>query len=179
MGFFDSDYGQSSDDEEAEEEEEEEGIDVANAAVKSSVKVNRGNGTVFALNPLDFLNEKQECSFLNPIANRAICEERRNASDALDDREREKRKRVKATINGAAVRGLRTSVVVELGDGAAGNDKRRRGIARQQQQEKNNAKNSNETVKERERKKREKMQNGRDAKEWKSEGEMLLRQQYD
>jgi len=182
MGFFDASYGESDEEEDVVAvvavEKEDRRVDVDCNDEKKMAKSNTKNSLP---SPLDFLGTKQEASFLSG--------REKKRDDASDDEEDEMRGRTtkraredKSFIRRDAVLTTTTRAVV-LEENSA---ERRDGEATPNGGRRNNQKNqraaaaaAKETVKERERKKRQMGQNGRDAKEWKSEGEMLLRQQYD
>ena len=164
MGFFDASYGAS---EEEEEEEEEK-----NATLKATFteKTTTTKKTSTLPNPETFLEEKQCDDFLLWP----------KSSDHGQDDEKTRKRRGAHTIRRDAqmVKKRIESKTEEEEDGTTTTfgEEVTRATKAKRPKEKRQIEGG---VKERERKKRQAGQNGRDTTEWKTEAEMVLRQQYD
>ena len=170
MGFFDASYGASEDEDEDEEEK--------NATIKATftqTTTTTAKTTSTLPNPETFLEEKQCDDFLLKSSDHF------GRNDDDDDDETTRKRRDAHTIRRDAKMVVKKRIewkTEEEEHGATTTfcEEVTKATKAKRPKEKRQVEGG---VKERERKKRQAGQNGRDTTEWKTEAEMVLRQQYD
>ena len=171
MGFFDASYGASEDEDEDDEEK--------NATIKATFtqKTTTTAKTTSTLpNPETFVEEKQCDDFLLKSSDHFG----RNDDDDDDD-ETTRKRRDAHTIRRDAKMVVKKRIEwkteeEEDGTTATFGEEVTKATKAKRPKEKRQVEGG---VKERERKKRQAGQNGRDTTEWKTDAEMVLRQQYE
>ena len=169
MGFFDASYGASED-----EDEEEKNATVKATFTQTTTLTTTAKTTSTLPNPATFLEEKQGDDFLHIGRNDdddddddETTRKRRDAHTIRRDAKMVVKKRIESKTEEEEEHGATTTFV---GEEVTKATKAKRPKEKRQVEG---------GVKERERKKRQAGQNGRDTTEWKTEAEMVLRQQYD
>ena len=172
MGFFDASYGASEEEEEDDDEEGEEKNATSKATFTEKTTTTTTTKKTSTLpNPETFLEEKQCDDFLLWP----------KSGDHGQDDEKTRKRRDAHTIRRDAkmvVKKRIESKTEEEEDGTTTTfgEEVTKATKAKRPKEKRQVEGG---VKERERKKRQAGQNGRDTTEWKTEAEMVLRQQYD